>query len=295
MNNQWMYPEPKLRTRTLHAKHAYVRKWCGCMSLRGGGVLACFIWLGLNLYGTVMSFQSRSPIYSYLNRNALMIQGTICLIFCLVALFSLFALFVNKPVILRLGHRMTWLIVLVFLVDFFVNIIVFGVQSQPFDDWCVGKSRDVVDEQVSTTLFNGTQFHLSFTPSQAGSDLYNCHKLWQDELKFAVVVIIMIAICYIYWALCLWSYTQKQIVVLQEQLQAHTAAAAGMAPGVMMNLRPGTTAADRNGESENYPVEDDQKSLAQWTRELFSRTRTAFSRSKGVEPHTEKPSSSSLA
>lgn len=71
-----------------------------------------------------------------------------------------------------------------------MNVIVYGVQRPQFNDWCVNRSRDLLD-----TNNNGTQ--INFTPNQAGSDLYNCNKLWEDELKFAIVLYIMISICYV--------------------------------------------------------------------------------------------------
>lgn len=83
-----------------------------------------------------------------------------------------------------------WTVVFIFLTDLFVNVIVYGVQRPQFNDWCVNRSRDLLD-----TNNNGTQ--INFTPNQAGSDLYNCNKLWEDELKFAIVLYIMISICYV--------------------------------------------------------------------------------------------------
>ncbi|KAI9496347.1 hypothetical protein BDB00DRAFT_143749 [Zychaea mexicana] len=239
--NQGMYPgEPYFRDQDIHATHSYTRKFCGCMSLQGGGILACLIWLGINLYVTILSFQSRSPVFSYLDYHALMVTGSICIIFLVAALFAMFALVTNKPAILRLAHRSMWVVVFIFVINFFIDIILFGVQRPQFNDWCVSSSRELLGSSVNSTAVE---------EPQDDSNLYNCNKLWEDELKFAIVLFIMITICYMYWALCLWSYTQKQLYFLTLPFYppgghfgpgaGPAAAAGGMPPpATMMNLKP---------------------------------------------------------
>lgn len=86
-----------------------------------------------------------------------------------------------------------WVVVFIFIADLFVNIIIFGVQRPQFTDWCVATSRQQVQDQITNN--NGTV--LNFTPNQGNADLYNCDRLWQDELKFAIVLFIMITICFV--------------------------------------------------------------------------------------------------
>ncbi|KAL0079971.1 hypothetical protein F4703DRAFT_1871935 [Phycomyces blakesleeanus] len=273
MYNQWAQPEIHNQPRMIHAKHAYTRKFCGCMSLRGGSGLACVFWLGINLYFSVLSFQYRSPLFSYLNHTALLIQAIICLIFAFASLIGLFSLFVNKPAVLRQSHRFIWMINILFIIDLFVNIILFGVQWPQFSSWCVSRSREILDDTITVDYSNGDNFTATYLPNVVGSDLYNCNKLWQDELKFGISIYVMIVLCYIYWALCLWSYTQKQMIVLHYELQAHAAIAAGL-PEQMMNLKPGN-----NGEPM-VPKDDGQRSLAQITRAFFSNIGTSKGRSR---------------
>jgi hypothetical protein len=92
---------------------------------------------------------------------------------------------------------MTWCAVIAFLTDSFINIIVFGVLRGDYETWCLDKSRNYVDEQVTAILGNGTQITMSFSPSQNGMDLYNCHKMWEDELKLGIVVWIVFTIVYV--------------------------------------------------------------------------------------------------
>ncbi|KAI8065241.1 hypothetical protein BC940DRAFT_304562 [Gongronella butleri] len=289
----WMFPYPEVmpheRKRVVHALHSYTRKWCACMSLRGGCTLSCLIWMALNLYPSILAFQGRSPIFSYIDRTALTIQGAICLIFTLIAAFSLFAVFVNQPGLLGGAHRSTWCIVVVFLTDFFINIILFGVQQDQFQAWCVGKSRDAIGNEIIGTN-NVTD--VTFTPHVTGSDLYNCTRLWQDEVKFAVIIFVMVTFCYVYWATCLWSYEQKIVHLFSLELQqgaleeakriANLNSLIGMNtqphPG-MMNMAPSQSnqpemmmneASSSAMRTHLPPPDDGQRSLAQITSEAFS-------------------------
>ncbi|KAG2177974.1 hypothetical protein INT43_003227 [Umbelopsis isabellina] len=266
--NNWVHPDPIMNERMVHARHGLLVKWCGCMSLRGGSAFAAVVWLGLNIYLTVLSFEARSPIYSDLNFNALMVTGVICLLFCLGSLFTLFALFQNRPPTVRMAHQLTWLCVFAFLTDAFINIIVFGILHGDFQNWCMDRSKGYVDEQITAILGNGTQITMSFTPSQDGTDIYNCQKMWEDELKLGIVVWIVFALVYIYWATCLWSYSQKKKLLEIYTIQMNNN------PNVMMNLPPGASARDVEYE------DDGGKSMAQRSREIYSGLRAMLSRNR---------------
>ncbi|KAI8342620.1 hypothetical protein BC941DRAFT_499028 [Chlamydoabsidia padenii] len=277
----WMYPYPDIlpqqRSRTLHAAHSYTRKFCGCMSLRGGCTVASFIWMGLNLYGCILAFQGRSPIFSYIDRVALMIQGAICLIFVLVALFAFFAVFVNMPGSLSFAHRSIWLMVVVFLIDFFVNIVLFGVQQLQFQDWCINKSRGAIRSELSEVIAstNGTTAQLTFAPNVPGSDLYNCTRLWQDEVKFSVIVFVMISVCYVYWATCLWSYEQKVLVLFSSELQQGAIEDSARIANLnsmngMMNIKPSNKHGTDPPLTTGVDSDDGQRTLAQVTSHMLS-------------------------
>ncbi|ORX60480.1 hypothetical protein DM01DRAFT_1404739 [Hesseltinella vesiculosa] len=285
----WMFPYPEIqpheRKRVIHGLHSYTRKWCACMSLRGGSTLSCLIWMALNLYPCILAFQGRSPIFSHIDSTALTIQGVVCLIFTLIAAYCLFALFVNQPGMLGVAHRSMWCIVVVFLVDFFVNIVLYGVQQDQFQDWCVGKSRSAISNEIQ-----GNASTIVFTPHYGGSDLYNCTRLWQDEVKFSVIIFLMVSFCYVYWATCLWSYEQKIVHLFSLELQqgaleearraANFNSLMGMGPHPgMMNMVPSQSAHDHTMMNEasgsampsrHHPSDDNQRSLAQITGEAFS-------------------------
>ncbi|KAL1927714.1 hypothetical protein VTP01DRAFT_3535 [Rhizomucor pusillus] len=267
------YPEVGYRIETFHAKHVFTRKFCGCMSLRGGCAFACALWVGIDLYVAILAYQTRNPIFSYLDYYAFMVMGTISLIFVVTAFFGLFALFVDSPYLIHFAHRITWVAVSLFLTNFFADIIIFSVQEQQYQNWCSNKSRDSVDEAVTTEA----GVHVAATLIvEAVSDYYNCHKLWQDELKLAIAMFIVMTICYIYWATCLWSYAQKLLTVNRE---AATALARGPpppppppplhppVPPTVLNLAP---SASEEYATRDMKDQDQGQSAAQIARRLVS-------------------------
>jgi hypothetical protein len=113
------------------------------------------------------------------------------------------------PKQLRRSHRSTWVLVIIFLIVYFVNMIIFCVQSGPFNDWCLSKSRMSTLNTLSNLPSNSTTFVssniTSFNSSTvsgyqslvSGSDLYNCSRLREDEIKLSVVVFIILFTLYV--------------------------------------------------------------------------------------------------
>jgi hypothetical protein len=195
-----------------------------------------------------------------------------------------------------MAHQLTWLAVFGFLTDAFINIIVFGVLQGDFQTWCMNRSKGYVDEQITAILGNGTQITMNFTPSQDGTDIYNCHKMWEDELKLGIVVWIVFALVYVsimnettqnkhadvsnqpsyrqlYWATCLWSYSQKKRLFEMYTIRMN------QQPNVMMNLPPG---ADMRQDDDYY--EDGGKSMAQRSREIYAGLRAILARNRAQPP-----------
>lgn len=93
------------------------------------------------------------------------------------------------------------MIVIVFLIDFFVNMVLFGVQQSQFQDWCINKSRGSIRTELQSVVASNNGTQLTFTSNVPGSDLYNCTRLWQDEVKFSVITFVMMAVCYVRYLL----------------------------------------------------------------------------------------------
>lgn len=61
-------------------------------------------------------------------------------------------------------------------------------------DWCIGSSHNRLDEIVDGIARNGTMFEISDLPIVG---VYNCQKLWEDELKFSLVIFLIMLFCYV--------------------------------------------------------------------------------------------------
>jgi hypothetical protein len=59
-------------------------------------------------------------------------------------------------------------------------------------------SAGLVDEKVAVSFVNGTKVQFEYTPSpNSANDLYNCNKLWEDEIKLGIAVWFVIIIAYV--------------------------------------------------------------------------------------------------
>ncbi|KAJ8662697.1 hypothetical protein O0I10_001661 [Lichtheimia ornata] len=280
----YAYPDFEVREEAYHATHSFTRKFCGCMSLRGGCAMACALWIGLHLYCAILAFRYSNPVFSYLNVYALMVFGGVCCAFVVVAIFNLFSLFVESAILLRLGHRITWVIVVAFLIDYFGTIIVFSIEESSYTSWCV--------QSAQGRLSNSTA-------SPTDPAVYNCHKLWEDELKLSIAIYIVMFICYLYWATCLWSFSQKIFAVQRDAATIYNRGAPPPAPAPVpppppppmtgvMNMKPNITVLDdghlpgepssiaaATSQQQEY-VDDGQKSAAQHARILFGKLKSLF-------------------
>ncbi|KAI8354069.1 hypothetical protein BD560DRAFT_449713 [Blakeslea trispora] len=183
------------------------RKCCGCMSLRAGCAIACSLWIGLNTYIATQSFQGYTAIFSFLNRPALIVFGSLSIVFAVVALLVLYGLFIDTPLVLQTGVIFLVLIIPVYLIDVAANIFVFGIQKSIYLDWCTeSASKFGLYENVSSIANNGTSYNFTLSDPLP---IYHCQKLWEDEIKFSIAVWIVMCICYIYWGMCVFYYYEK--------------------------------------------------------------------------------------
>ncbi|KAI9347852.1 hypothetical protein BD770DRAFT_166632 [Pilaira anomala] len=265
---------------------------CGCLDISYGGPIVCFFWMLVNMYGCVLSFRNKSPVYSYLNHACLVIQGVVCLLFALSAFLSMYSFSSNRIGPLTRSHRWTWTFVILFLIVYFINMIVFGVQRPQFLDWCIDKSRKmevnslVIKNDMEHTIggLNVTEVSsFVFLPIREGSDLYNCTRLWEDEVKFSVVTFVILFALYVHFAFCFWYHTQERRIeeeIIYDMLNVYpnnfnnNMNSFGGMRNVnvsMMNAHPSTK---NPADIPEVVVDDGQRSLAQITRAVFGRLRS---------------------
>lgn len=96
---------------------------------------------------------------------------------------------------------LTWLMIIIFATAFLASIAVFGIQKDDYISWCVNKSRnDVSNYLFSTPPTNDTLLpnsQLNFTMRGDGYNVYNCNRLYQDEIKLAVFLFVLIIALYV--------------------------------------------------------------------------------------------------
>ncbi|KAI9323138.1 hypothetical protein BX666DRAFT_1883651 [Dichotomocladium elegans] len=209
--NPWKYKE-----RIVHTRHQALRKCFGCIHLRVGGVLSCIVWASLSFYFVVMSFQSKSPFYSFLPSTApFIVFGIANLLLGFISLFTLIVLYLNYTHSLIFTSPAILVGVGAVVIDAIVNAVLFITARKGYIHWCIGLAADQLLKPS-----NHTNTGLN------DRDFYNCDRSWQDELKFGVLGTTMIVGFYIYWGLCFRSYCIKRMIYLNQQapqpLPSHT-------------------------------------------------------------------------
>jgi hypothetical protein len=170
--------------------------------------------------GSLTYFHLPLAFYSYIDNTALMVFGAINLIFALVALSGLGVMFIvsitmvlclcikytltsetywqNRAWYIRNLSHAIWSSVFIVLVDIIINVILFIINRQTYNSDCVQDAATRMGRSVQAAFPNGTSVNLNFTTT---SDFYNCDKMWQDELKFSILSVIVIFVLYVIYHL----------------------------------------------------------------------------------------------
>ncbi|GAA5799328.1 hypothetical protein HPULCUR_004741 [Helicostylum pulchrum] len=94
----------------------------------------------------------------------------------------------------------------VYLLDMVANIFIFGVQKSLYMEWCMRDSKGISNEIIMIVSEASTGAVIVDPTNITSLDTYNCQRLWEDELKFSIAVLITMTI---YWAFCVLHYYQK--------------------------------------------------------------------------------------
>lgn len=75
-----------------------------------------------------------------------------------------------------------------------VNFILFVRNKADFNRWCIGESINYVEDEYSS-VNNNTSLPLNKLSNT--TDVYNCERLYQDEVKWSLLCLIIMFIVYV--------------------------------------------------------------------------------------------------
>ncbi|KAI8372186.1 hypothetical protein BD560DRAFT_395417 [Blakeslea trispora] len=215
----------------IHSRNPYIHKFCGCIHLRTGAALACLIWMGLSLYFSILSFQAKSPFFSFINpHTVLYIFGTINLVFFGICFGTLIPIYLKSTNGIRTSAVIIQFSVAIVLIDTFINTILFIVRRDQYIEWCIDSATDRLDSLLSSDRL------------QNPNDVYNCQRTWESELKFTVLSTILMILFYTYWAISIASYSVKLRIKLKLLMYNQGIASQGLILPMMTNIMPAQTA-----------------------------------------------------
>ncbi|KAI9344759.1 hypothetical protein BD770DRAFT_397445 [Pilaira anomala] len=211
-----MRPRFVFREQLTHSTNPYIHKCCGCLHLRAGATFICLIWAGLSLYFSILSFQEKSPFYSYIEPTALYLFGTINLILFGVSLGTLFPIYLKSAHGIRAASVIFNMVIPILLISTFANTILFIVQKSIYVRWCINSKSANLD----SILFQ--QQNITTTTENFNSnmnDFYNCNRTWEGEVKFSSLSTIVMIAVYGYFAISVYSYKVKLRMRIERSLR----------------------------------------------------------------------------
>ncbi|KAI9473870.1 MAG: hypothetical protein EXX96DRAFT_579703 [Benjaminiella poitrasii] len=164
----------------------------------------------------------QSPFYSYIQDVPLIAFGAVNLLFGIVTFFSLL-IFLIRTSRLRMLPGPGFIKILMaskttvftitgnaigVLAIAVVNFVFFVIDKAGFNNWCIRASADYFEETYNSTLIDqsnnittGGQANITANPLDRTMDIYNCERLYKDEIKWSLLALIIMFIVYIHWIL----------------------------------------------------------------------------------------------
>ncbi|KAI8885380.1 hypothetical protein K501DRAFT_215815 [Backusella circina FSU 941] len=141
----------------------------------------------------------KSPFYSHLNKAALIVFGVINILFAVVCLYGFKIRFSSHSELdqYRRYSKILSCFTTIVAIDTFSNFIVYCVQRQYFQDWCINNSKTQIIQQQEAA--NGSLL-ISNVSLVDETTIFNCSRLFAAEVKFSFGIIVVITFVYAFWA-----------------------------------------------------------------------------------------------
>ncbi|CAO3699668.1 unnamed protein product [Rhizopus microsporus] len=176
---------------------------CGCIDSSANDIIVCFFWAALSFYFAVLAFLQKSPFYSYVQTVPLVVFGAVNLLFGIVTLCGIVLLLFRPRIDVRImgmyqSRKTVFTITanaIAVLIVTLINFILFVIDKDGFFHWCITSSASYVTEVYDQMNSNSTK--VPPITLENGSDLYNCERLYENEVKWAFLCFVVMSIVYV--------------------------------------------------------------------------------------------------
>ncbi|KAI8370213.1 hypothetical protein BD560DRAFT_396730 [Blakeslea trispora] len=179
---------------------------CGCIYGESNSVLICLCWAGLSFYFAVLAFMQKSPFYSYIQDVPLAVFGAINLLFGIVSICSIIIFLIKRPGMIYniMQSRNTVfaiaIIAVAVLIVTLINFIFYAMNKDYFIQvWCIENSASSYVSTVETPTNNLTASNSTLTSVLTSNDIYNCERLFENEIKWGLMCLICMFVVYVSW------------------------------------------------------------------------------------------------
>ncbi|SAM04152.1 hypothetical protein [Absidia glauca] len=180
---------------------------CGCFPNWFGSLLGCLIMSGFSFYFGVLSFMQKSPFYSKLETAPLIVFGVVNILFGLITLFTFIMIVISHRVFDRHLVYVLGLSAAAVVLDTLSNFIYFVANQKTFQQWCIsdGLAQIQSDSNMDAAL-------------PIVSDYYNCQRLFNDEVKWSLLCVILMFLLYTHWTVFIATFIGKVFIPMDPML-----------------------------------------------------------------------------
>ncbi|KAI9307049.1 hypothetical protein BJ944DRAFT_33447 [Cunninghamella echinulata] len=184
-----------------YSKSRLPARCCGCFPNRLGSALGSIIMSGFSFYFAVLSFMQISPFFSTLPQAPLIVFGVLNLLFGLVTLFAFIMTLITRKWFDRHVVYILGAFCAMVVIDALVNVVIFSSNRNAFQQWCISDGLS----QVKANLDPSTSITLA-------PDYYNCDRLFNDEIKWSLICVILMFLIYAHWTVFIAHFIGKKFI-----------------------------------------------------------------------------------
>ncbi|KAI8092942.1 uncharacterized protein BX664DRAFT_328554, partial [Halteromyces radiatus] len=205
---------------------------CGCFPNWFGSLLGSLIMSGFSFYFGVLSFMQTSPFFSNLATAPLIVFGVINIIFGLVTLFTFIMIVISHRVFDRHLVYLLGVTSAAVVVDAFANFVYFVANPKAFQDWCISDGLYQIQDSVNMN-----------TTIPLTTDYYNCERLFNDEIKWSLLCVVLIFLLYVHWTVFIATFIGKVFIPYDPMLIVPDPIPAmeAVQPHIMANIAPSSS------------------------------------------------------
>ncbi|CEP10322.1 hypothetical protein [Parasitella parasitica] len=212
-------------------------------------IIAQMLWLHITEIWMCDYMCYMGVFFTYMINGPIIAYGLVNLGLSIVAMGGIVVLVTGSYHHIKTLSHAIFVAVFGVIVDAFANVVVFITQKDNYQAQCVAQASTTISSNLNNASFDNR------------TDYYNCNSLWQNELKFSIIFLVLQFAFYCYWSLCIYSFSLVLRGFMQEPYGGEAMMAGPPPPASSIPMPPSAminTPAAAGGNGAPFPNGDRQ-------------------------------------